>query len=227
MAPRGLTARDSETRTARERRRLVARLRRGGIRDGGLLRAFGRLPRHLFVPTKLRLCAYDDIPLSIGAGQTISSPTIHARSIEAAKVRPGRRVLEVGTGSGFQTALLAALGAEVYSIERIASLHERAARTLARTALEAHLRLGDGNLGWPERAPFDAIIVGAAAARPPAKLLAQLADRGRMVVPVGARRQDLYVYVRRGKDFDRERLGRVRFVPLIEERRRGRGEGAG
>lgn len=227
MAPRELTARDSETRAARERRNLVARLRRGGIRDGALLRAFERVPRHLFVPTMFRLRAYDDLPLQIGAGQTISSPTIHARSLEAANVRPGRRVLEVGTGSGFQTALLAALGAEVYSIERIARLHERAGRALALIGMEARLRLGDGNLGWPERAPFDAIIVGAAAARPPAKLLAQLADRGRMVVPVGTSRQALYLYVRRGKGFDRERLGRVRCVPLIEERRRGRGQGTG
>lgn len=226
MAPRGLTARDSETRLARERRHLVARLRRGGVRDAALLGAFERVPRHLFVPTGFRRRAYDDIPLPIGAGQTISSPTIHARSIGAAKVGPGRRVLEVGTGSGFQTALLAALGADVYSIERIARLHERAARALARIGMEGHLRLGDGSLGWPERAPFDAIIVGAAAARPPATLLAQLADGGRMVVPVGTSRQDLYLYVRRGDGFDRERITRVRFVPLVEERR-GRGGGAG
>lgn len=220
MAARGLRTRDPGTDYRRDRRRLVERLRVRGVRDPVLLAAFDRVPRHLFVPDVLRGRAYEDVPLPIGAGQTISSPTIHALSIEAAGVEAGRRVLEVGTGTGFQTALMATLGAEVYSVERIASLHEGAARALDRLGLRATLLLGDGSLGWPEHAPFHAIIVGAAAARPPAILLEQLADGGRMIVPVGRRRQVLYRYTRRGGDVARERISRVRFVPLIEAARR-------
>ena len=220
MAARGLRTRDPATDYGRDRRRLVERLRARGARDPTLLDAFDRVPRHLFVPDALRGRAYEDVPLPIGAGQTISSPTIHALSIEAAGVGAGRRVLEVGTGTGFQTALMATLGAEVYSVERIASLHEGAARSLVRLGLRATLLLGDGSLGWPEHAPFHAIIVGAAAARPPAVLLEQLADGGRMIVPVGRRRQALYRYTRRGDDVARERISRVRFVPLIEGARR-------
>ncbi|WP_419941684.1 protein-L-isoaspartate(D-aspartate) O-methyltransferase [Candidatus Palauibacter sp.] len=227
MGPGELTARGGTAEYQRDRRRLVKHLRTRGVRDLGLLHAFDTVPRHLFVPEVFRGRAYEDIPLPIGAGQTISSPTIHALSIECAGVRAGQRVLEVGTGAGFQTALLATLGAEVYSIERIASLHEGAARALARVGMEAHLMLGDGSLGWPEHAPFHAIIVGAATARPPAALLEQLAGGGRMIVPVGGRRQELYRYTRRGEDVSREKLTRVRFVPLIEESRRGGGRGPG
>lgn len=223
MGLRELTAGDPAADYRRGRRRLVRQLRSRGVRDPALLRAFERVPRHVFVPDVLRGRAYEDVPLPIGAGQTISSPTIHALSIEAAEVVPGRRVLEVGTGAGFQTALLATLGADVYSIERIATLHEAAAGALARLGVEARLMLGDGSLGWPAHAPFDAIIVGAAAARPPAALLEQLGDGGRMIVPLGTRRQHLYRYTRRGDDFDEVKITRVRFVPLIVERRRGRG----
>ena len=223
MGLRGLTVGKPAADYRRDRRRLVRQLRSRGVRDIALLDAFDRVPRHLFVSSVLRDRAYEDVPLPIGAGQTISSPTIHALSIEAAEVGPGRRVLEVGTGAGFQTALLATLGADIYSIERIASLHEAAAAALAQFGVEARLMLGDGSLGWPEHAPFDAIIVGAAAARPPAALLEQLADGGRMVVPLGTRRQHLYRYTRRGDDVDRVKITRVRFVPLIVERRRGGG----
>ncbi|WP_419948669.1 protein-L-isoaspartate(D-aspartate) O-methyltransferase [Candidatus Palauibacter sp.] len=223
MGLRGLTAGKPAADYRRDRRRLVRQLRSRGVQDVALLDAFDRVPRHLFVSSVLRDRAYEDVPLPIGAGQTISSPTIHALSIEAAAVGPGRRVLEVGTGTGFQTALLATLGADIHSIERIASLHEAAGAALARFGVEARLMLGDGSLGWPEHAPFDAIIVGAAAARPPAALLEQLADGGRMIVPLGTRRQHLYRYTRRGDDVDRVKITRVRFVPLIVERRRGRG----
>ena len=223
MGLRGLTTGKTAVDYGRDRRRLVAQLRFGGVQDSALLDAFERVPRHLFVSGVLRDRAYEDVPLPIGAGQTISSPTIHALSIEAAGIGPGRRVLEVGTGAGFQTALLVTLGADVYSIERIASLHEAAGATLARLGIEARLKLGDGSLGWPAHAPFDAIIVGAAAARPPVALLEQVADGGRMIVPLGTRRQHLYRYARRGDDFERVRITRVRFVPLIVKRRRGRG----
>ena len=222
MGPVRRAARGAEVEYRRDRGRLVEKLRARGVRDLALLHAFDRVPRHLFVPEILRGRAYEDVPLPIGAGQTISSPTIHALSIEHAEVRAGRRVLEVGTGAGFQTALLATLGAEVYSIERIASLHESAARALDRLGVRARLLLGDGSRGWPRHAPFDAIIVGAAAAGPPTLLLDQLADGGRLVVPIGTRRQDLYRYTREGSEVAREKISRVKFVPLIEGNRRGR-----
>ncbi len=201
----------------RDRRRLVERLRQGGIRDLAVLHAFDVVPRHLFVPQAMHRQAYEDIPLPIGAGQTISSPTIHAMCLELADVRAGRKVLEVGTGSGFQTALLVALGAEVYSIERIAALSDEAARRLEVLGFVAHLRVGDGSRGWGEHAPFDAIIVGAAAARLPGALLAQLAESGRLIVPVGQQEQALYRYTRRGSEYRRERVAGAHFVPLIEQ----------
>lgn len=201
----------------RDRRRLVERLRKEGISDLAVLHAFDVVPRHLFVSEALRRRAYEDVPLPIGAMQTISSPSIHAISLEMAEISEGDRVLEVGTGSGFQTALLSALGAEVYSIERIASLSNTASENLRRLGVAVRLTVGDGSLGMPEHAPFEAIIVGAAAAEPPGALLAQLADGGRLIVPVGTRDQVLYRYVRRGEEFTRERIGGARFVPLIEE----------
>ena len=185
--------------------------------------AFDSVRRHAFVPDVMRARAYEDVPLPIGRGQTISSPTIHALSLEYAEVRPGHRVLEVGTGAGFQTALLAALGVKVYSIERIASLYEAAAHRLDRLGVDARLMHGDGSRGWPKHAPFQAIIVGAAAARPPRALLRQLADGGRLIVPIGTRRQELRRYTRRGDDFARETITGARFVPLIEDRPRGEG----
>ncbi|WP_420634717.1 protein-L-isoaspartate(D-aspartate) O-methyltransferase [Candidatus Palauibacter sp.] len=220
-----LTARDLAADFRRDRQRLVEHLRAGGIRDLALLHAFARVPRHAFVPEIMIHRAYDDVPLPIGAGQTISSPTIHALSIAAAEVGAGQRILEVGTGAGFQTALLAKLGAEVYSIERVQSLHESAARTLSRLGVKARLMLGDGNLGWPGPAPFQAIIVCAATARPPTALLEQLADGGHMIVPVGTRRQELRRYTRRGDEFLRKKIARARFVPLIDGNRPGRRRG--
>lgn len=199
-----------------DRRRLVDRLRRGGIADLSVLHAFDAVPRHAFIPEALHHQAYEDMPLPIGEGQTISSPTIHAMCLELAEVHEGDRVLEVGTGSGFQTALLAALGADAYSIERIERLSRRAAATLDRLGIDAHLGVGDGSLGWPEAAPFRAIIVGAAAREAPGSLLAQLADGGHLIIPVGTGTQILYRYTRRGQEFHRERIAGARFVPLIE-----------
>lgn len=223
MAAGRLTERDPAADYRRGRRRLVERLRDGGVSDLAVLHAFDSVPRHAFVPDAMRARAYEDVPLPIGRGQTISSPTIHALSLEYARIRPGQRVLEVGTGAGFQTALLAALGARVYSIERIASLYEAAVRTLDRLGVNARLMHGDGSRGWPKHAPFQAIIVGAAAARPPEALFRQLADGGRLIVPVGTRRQELRRYTRRGDDFARETITGARFVPLIEDERRGGG----
>jgi len=200
----------------RDRRRLVDRLRVEGIQDLAVLHAFDAVPRHLFVPPEVQHHAYDLAPLPIGHGQTISSPIIHAMSVELAELTGGERVLEVGTGSGFQTALLAELGVEVYSIERLPLLADRARSVLDELGIEAHLRVGDGSEGWPEAAPFDAIIVGAAAARVPGALLAQLADGGRLIVPVGERHQALYRIRRNGDEYARERITGARFVPLIE-----------
>lgn len=201
---------------ARDRRRLVDRLRAEGIEDLAVLHAVDAVPRHWFVPPELHHRAYDLAPLPIGRGQTISSPVIHALSLELAELAPGDRVLEVGTGSGYQTALLAALGADVYSIERLPSLARRARETLEAHGFETRLRVGDGSAGWPEAAPFDAIIVGAAAARIPGALLAQLRDGGRLIVPVGERDQALFRITREGDEFREERITGARFVPLIE-----------
>ena len=225
MAAGRLTGRDPAADYRRDRRRLVESLRDGGVSELAVLHAFDSVPRHAFVPDVMRARAYEDVPLPIGRGQTISSPTIHALSLEYAEVRTGDRVLEVGTGAGFQTALLAALGASVYSIERIASLYEAAARRLDRLGVDARLMHGDGSRGWPKHAPFQAIIVGAAAVRPPEALFRQLADGGRLIVPVGTRRQELRRYTRRGEDFARETITGARFVPLIEDRLRGGGPG--
>lgn len=222
MAAGELSGRDPATEYRRDRRRLVERLRDGGVSDLAVLHAFDIVPRHAFVPEVMRTRAYEDVPLPIGHGQTISSPTIHALSLEQARIGPGDRVLEVGTGTGFQTALLAALGAAVYSIERIAALYEAAVQTLRRLGVEARLMHGDGSRGWPRHAPFRAIIVGAAAARPPEPLFDQLADGGRLIVPVGTRRQELRRYTRRGDDFAKETITGARFVPLVEEEVRGR-----
>lgn len=201
----------------RDRRRMVDGLRREGIEELAVLHAFDIVPRHLFVPEAVRHRAYALSPLPIGEGQTISSPVIHALSLELAEIEVGDRALEVGTGSGFQTALLAALGADVYSIERIEDLARRARDTLDSLGIEAEVTVGNGSEGWPEHAPYDAIIVGAAAARVPGALLAQLADGGRLIVPVGEGLQTLYRIVRRGNEFDRERITGARFVPLIED----------
>lgn len=195
---------------------MVERLREGGVRDLAVLHAFDAVPRHAFVPEAMQHRAYEDVPLPIGEGQTISSPSIHAISLELAEIREGDRVLEVGTGSGFQTALLAELGADVYSIERLSGLSRTAAERLARVGVHVHLAVGDGSLGLPEHAPFEAIIVGAAAAEPPGALLAQLAPGGRLIIPVGKGHQTLYRYRRVGDDVHRERIGGARFVPLIE-----------
>lgn len=201
----------------RDRRRMVDALRREGIKDLAVLHAFDAVPRHLFVPEVMRHRAYALSPLPIGEGQTISSPVIHALSLELADLEEGDRVLEVGTGSGFQTALLAALGGEVYSIERLERLARRARETLDSLGVNAEVKVGDGSEGWAENAPYDAIIVGAAAARVPGALLAQLAEGGRLIVPVGEGLQTLYLIVRRGNEFDRERITGARFVPLIQD----------
>lgn len=185
-----------------------------GIRDPRVLDAMRRVPREMFVPADLAREAYIDAPLPIGHGQTISQPYIVALMAEAAGLAPGDRVLDVGTGSGYAAAVYAAVGAEVWSIERVPALAERAREALAAAGAErVRVVIGDGSLGLPDHAPFDAILAAAAGRRIPAPWPEQLTDAGRIVMPLEDRwgAQRLVRVTRRG---DLEDLGEVRFVPL-------------
>jgi protein-L-isoaspartate(D-aspartate) O-methyltransferase len=201
---------------ARERmvsEQIVAR----GIRDPRVLEALRKVPRHLFVPPKEAAEAYADYPLPIGQGQTISQPYIVAFMTEALGLRGGETVFEVGTGSGYQAAVLAEAGATVYTVEIVAALAAEAKARLAGLGYaNVHVRAGDGYAGWPEKAPFDAVIVTAAAPRVPAPLKAQLKDGGRLVIPVGddGEGQELLLLTKRGDRFEERRLLPVRFVPM-------------
>jgi protein-L-isoaspartate(D-aspartate) O-methyltransferase len=199
------------------RHRLVEELRSKGIRDLAVLRAVELTPRHLFVPTGIRHRAYDDAPLPIGNGQTISQPLIHAQYLEQLELRGTERVLEVGTGTGYQTALLAHLVDQVFSIERIAALNKQARAILEQLGFHnVSLLVGDGTLGWREHAPFDAILVSAGSPSVPQPLVDQLADGGRLIVPIGDREiQELMMYRRRGDRIEKRKVAPVRFVPLI------------
>ena len=200
-----------------ERRQMVeVQLRARGVRDPRVLEAMARVPRDLFVPESERAFAYADEPLPIGGGQTISQPYIVAYMTEALRLSGKEKVLEVGTGSGYQAAVLAALAREVLTIEVIDSL-SRAARARLEAAGYGNIRfrVGDGSLGWPEEAPFDAIMVTAAAAEIPEALEAQLGVGGRMIIPVGTEFQELFLVKRRRKGLERVRLIGVRFVPLV------------
>jgi protein-L-isoaspartate(D-aspartate) O-methyltransferase len=201
-------------------------LRARGIDDERVLAAMARVPREVFVPEALRPRAYDDAAIPIGEGQTISQPYMVARICEELGLHGGERVLDVGTGSGYQAAVIAELAAEVHSIERIAPLAERARESLAAAgyAGRVHVHVGDGSRGLPEHAPYAAVAVAAAAPRPPEALIDQLELRGRLVVPVGSRwEQQLQVIVRTPEGPAVLRTVPCRFVPLIgEEGFRGR-----
>lgn len=190
---------------------LVAR----DITDADVLRAMGTVPRHELVPERARSSAYTDHPLAIGEGQTISQPYIVALMTQLARVGAGSRVLEVGTGSGYQAAVLAELGVEVYSIEIVEPLGERARRDLQRLGYDrVHVRIGDGYAGWPDEAPFDAVIVTAAPPRIPQPLIDQLKVGGRLVIPVGERYQTLKVITRTEDSHLEREITPVRFVPM-------------
>ena len=200
----------------RTRDRMVARLRKKGIRDEAVLAAIAAVPRHIFIEEALASRAYEDTALPIGFEQTISQPFIVARMLEALRDdKPLRKVLEIGTGCGYQAALLAKLAKEVYSVERIAGLLEKARSNLRPLRL-SNLRLvhADGNQGLPEAAPFDGIIVAAAAPGIPPALLQQLAPGGRMIVPVGADNQVLCLIEKTSTGLTEKWLDAVRFVPL-------------
>lgn len=199
------------------RRRLIETLQANGIRDLAVLRAFDEVPRHLFVPTGVRHRAYDDAALPIGSGQTISQPSIHALYLDVLKLTGKERVLEIGTGSGFQTALLSRLAAQVFTIERVAALMERAKDVLrALQVNNVSYLVGDGTIGWREYGPYDAILVGAGSPTVPQPLIDQLAVGGRLLCPVGNRTKQEVVLVTRDVSGVRTTVVTdARFVPLV------------
>lgn len=199
------------------RERMVAeQIEARGIRDPGVLAALRRVPRHLFLLEGHRDESYADRPIPIGHNQTISQPYIVAYMTEVLQVHPTHRVLEIGTGCGYQTAILAELAAAVYSIELVPELAARAHRTLdAQGYTNVHLRTGDGYAGWPEQAPFDRILGAAAAEDVPPVLVDQLADAGLLVIPIGTWSQELRVLQKRGRDLDTLATLPVRFVPMV------------
>ncbi len=202
----------------RSRQRMVRELRRSGITDEAVLQAMADVPRHLFVEEALRAQAYEDIRLPIGYGQTISQPSTVALMTQCLEARPGMRVLEIGTGSGYQAAVLAVMGCRVYSIERIAGLYRATRNLLRQLSLRAiHMVQGDGTLGLPAAAPFERIIVTAGGPEIPQPLVRQLADGGILLIPVGdkPRTQRLLRVERRAGRVLTDNLGPAHFVDLV------------
>jgi protein-L-isoaspartate(D-aspartate) O-methyltransferase len=195
---------------------LADQLRLRGIQDERVLGAIASVPRHCFVLPRDIKRAYQDRPLPISYGQTISQPYIVAFMTAAAQIAPTAKVLEIGTGSGYQTAVLAELATAVYSVERVASLNQRADKRLQQLGYDnVHLRQGDGYRGWPEQGPYDAIVVTAAPPQLPPALESQLVLGGRLVIPVGDQYQDLLVMVKTAAGLTLERKLEVSFVPLV------------
>jgi protein-L-isoaspartate(D-aspartate) O-methyltransferase len=199
------------------RLRMVAdQIARRGVCDARVLEAMNRVPRHRFVPGRHVDDAYADAPLPIGFGQTVSQPYIVGFMIEALGLPDGGRVLEIGTGTGYQAAVLSETGYEVFTIEIIENLAAEAEENLKDLGYQnVHLRCSDGALGWPEEAPFDGIIAAAAPAVVPSRLLDQLAPDGVLVIPIGVEEQELWRYQRTSDGFEKRRLMSVRFVPMV------------
>ncbi|NNF19930.1 MAG: protein-L-isoaspartate(D-aspartate) O-methyltransferase [Flavobacteriaceae bacterium] len=196
---------------------VVLQIENRGIKDQATLAAMRKVPRHLFVPENIRIAAYSDRALSIGEGQTISQPYIVAFMTEAAELSPTEKVLEIGTGSGYQAAILGEIAAQVYTIEIVPKLGQQASELLSELGYtNVHVKIGDGYAGWPDKGPFDAIVVTAGATEVPEPLLQQLADGGRMVIPVGPHHgvRQLTVISRKGDSFRKKRVMAVRFVPF-------------
>ncbi len=204
----------------RDRKRMVKeQIERRGLHDPRLLAALESVPRHLFVPAEYRYSAYDDCPLPIGFGQTISQPYIVALMTDLLKLKGDERVLEVGAGSGYQAAILGMMTEEVHTVEYVSELASRADKLLRELGMDnVHCHFGDGSLGWPEAAPYQGILVAAAAPQTPKVLLEQLEDGGRLVLPVGGRgMQNLEVWERKGDEFESKTITAVAFVPLRGE----------
>ena len=223
LFPVALLAASGDESRQRERDRMVdTQIEARDVSDPRTLAALRKVPRHLFVPENVRRSAYQDSPLPIGHGQTISQPFIVAYMTEIARITPDSRVLEIGTGSGYQAAVAAELSNHVYSIEIVPALAERAAANLKEAGYDrVHLRAGDGYHGWPEAAPFDVIIVTAAADSIPAPLVNQLKENGRMIIPVGPQfgAQNLVLVTKRdGKVRTRTSMP-VMFVPFTREKK--------
>lgn len=208
----------NDTNLLLKRAELLALLRRE-IDDHSVIEAISRVPREAFVPSENLHQAYDNRPLAIGHNQTISQPSIVARMTQALEIKPGQKILEVGTGSGYQTAVMAEMAEWIITTERIPQLSERATLVLEQLGysnIEFHITRE--SLGWPPQAPYDAIMVTAGAPEIPAELLEQLKINGKMVIPVGSlHEQELYRVTRRLKDYTLEKLGGCRFVPLISK----------
>jgi protein-L-isoaspartate(D-aspartate) O-methyltransferase len=211
--------RDGSGRDAERRRMVQEQLRARDITDARVLEAMLKVPRHLFVPDDVRLRAYGDYPLPIGFDQTISQPYIVAFMTQALDVRPGHRVLEIGTGSGYQAAVLAELAGQVYTMEIVAPLADRARATLGGLGYRnVDVRTGNGYLGWPEHAPYDRVMVTAAPSQVPAALVEQLKVGGLMAIPVGTVAQELRIMRRTADGMQTLRTLPVRFVPMTGAR---------
>jgi len=204
------------------RQRMVdTQIRARGVADSKVLAAMARVPRHEFVPESVRAQAYDDYPLPIGERQTISQPYIVALMTSLLELKGGERVLEIGTGSGYQAAVLSEIAGEVYTMEILEPLSQKAQRRLTALGYDnIHFRVGDGWKGWPDAAPFDGIVVTAAPEKIPQALLEQLKVGGRMVVPVGSFFQDLMVLTKTANGYEKRNVIPVRFVPMTGEAER-------
>lgn len=202
------------------RNALTDKLKEKGIKDQNVLEAIRSVPRHEFVDTALENRAYEDTALPIGAGQTISQPYTVAAQTELLEVKKGEKILEIGTGSGYQAAILSYLGANVYSVERQEKLYHAAKKILSDLGYRPELKLGDGTLGWSAYAPYDGIVVTAGAPVVPEDLVEQLNIGGRLIVPVGNQKSQVMVRITRvsENEYDEERLQHFKFVPLIGEK---------
>lgn len=190
-------------------------LKARGIKDEKVLHAFLKVPREEFVPANLRDCSYQDTPLPIGEGQTISQPYIVALMTESLCLSEKEKVLEIGTGSGYQSAILAEIGCEVYSIERIPVLAERAQKILSKLGYSVKIKVGDGTLGWEENSPYEKIIITAAGPKIPPTLISQLKNNGKLIMPIGdIYFQDLILITKKNGEIIKENLGGCQFVPL-------------